>query len=123
MSLNPMSSAQSTPDPSRGAPFFSNIAGSAASPHAVNGNAPPFLPSIHSLSSIQAQHPQESRTYFDPAYDEQRAQGTDNGAEYPGRRRAHSGAVLPLSDPREVPNGDTDMADASGAGFTAVNNP
>ncbi|KAF2686257.1 hypothetical protein K458DRAFT_402741 [Lentithecium fluviatile CBS 122367] len=118
--LNPMSSAQSTPDPSRSAPFFSTI--SATSPHAVNGNAAPSLPPLHTLPPLQPQRqPEPARAaYFDPAYDERPA-NPEHDAEPTGRPRAHSGAQAPPPEAPEAQNGDTEMTDASGAGFTAVN--
>jgi hypothetical protein len=119
-SINPMSSAQSTPDPGRSAPFFSTI--NATSPHAVNGNAATVLPPLHSLTPLQPQRqPEPARTaYFDPAYDERPA-ATENGTEHTGRLRAVSGAHASPAAPREAENGDTEMTDAAGAGFTAVN--
>ncbi|PVH95376.1 hypothetical protein DM02DRAFT_632936 [Periconia macrospinosa] len=128
-SVNPMSSAQSTPDPSRTAPFFSSVNASAASPPAVNGNsssattlpAPPLQPRQPESSSRTA--------FFDPVSDEQRPRTGDNEAEgsSSSRARAHSGAAAapPPSDARSPENGDTEMADVSGStsgGFTAVNN-
>lgn len=120
--MNPMSSAQSTPDPSRSNPFFSTIGGSATSPHAVNGASQPVLPPLHSLPPLQPQRaPEPSRgAYFDPAYDERRAPAAESELEYAGRARSHSGANPP-PEVREAQNGDTEMTDASGAGFTAVN--
>ncbi|KAF2112635.1 hypothetical protein BDV96DRAFT_497425 [Lophiotrema nucula] len=113
--MNPMSSAQSTPDPSRTTQFFSHIPPPASSPHAaVNGTAQSGLPPIHSaLPPLQPQR--ESGTRFDPAYDEQRP--AEHDEEFTGRRRAHSGAQAP-----EEANGepqDVEMGDAGG--FTAVN--
>jgi hypothetical protein len=97
--VNPMSSAQSTPDPNRtGAanPFFNNVTPTVTSPHGVNGTSVPPL----SLPPLQPQpQPQtEARgTYFDPTSEEQA--------------------------PVEAQNGDSkdaEMEDAPG-GFTAVN--
>jgi len=119
-SMNPMSSAQSTPDPGRSAPFFSTI--NTTSPPAVNGNAAPVLPSIHSLPPLQPQRqPEPSRgAFFDPAYDERPA-GAEHDTEPTGRPRALSGAQAPPAAVHEPQNGDTEMTDASGAGFTSVN--
>lgn len=121
--MNPMSSAQSTPDPGRSNPFFSSMGAGATSPHAVNGNAQAVLPPLNSLPPLQPQRAAEpSRSaYFDPAYDEQRAPSGEPDSEHAGRRRAHSGAPLPPQEAQEAQNGDTEMTDASGAGFTAVN--
>ncbi|KAH7125498.1 hypothetical protein B0J11DRAFT_614863 [Dendryphion nanum] len=122
-SLNPMSSAQSTPDPSsRTNPFFST---GATSPHAVNGTSQSAIPPLNapSLPSLQPQRaPESSRgAYFDPTYDEPRS-GAENDAESTGRRRAHSSANPPPSEGREQNgDGDTEMGGTSGAGFTAVN--
>ena len=113
--MNPMSSAQSTPDPGNRMQnsYFSTI-NAAPSPHAgVNGAPPPqtVLPPLHSLPSLQ----QGQRQYqFDPAYDEQRPTASEEDA---GRRRAYSGA----QQPAPPQNGDTEMMDASAAGFTATN--
>ncbi|KAF2786739.1 hypothetical protein K505DRAFT_343537 [Melanomma pulvis-pyrius CBS 109.77] len=121
--LNPMSSAQSTPDPSsRQNPFFSSVPAAVTSPPAVNGSGP-ALPALHGLPPLQTRPPEPSR-YFDPAYDEQRVE--ENDAEFAGRRRAHSSAHPPPPvEPREAQNGDqdrdTEMGDAPGGGFTAVN--
>jgi hypothetical protein len=125
--LQPMSSAQSTPDPGRvSTNYFSTM-----NP-VVNGA--PVLPPLHSLPPLR---PEPARTYFDPAYDEQRADETDG----PGRQRAYSNANAnaqqppPSLPPAPVPapaavavaapapevapaNGDTEMTDA---GFTSVN--
>ncbi|KAF2634302.1 hypothetical protein P280DRAFT_279568 [Massarina eburnea CBS 473.64] len=119
--MNAMSSAQSTPDPSRSAPFFSATGGSAASPHAVNGNAPQALPPLHSLQPLPPQRETPRGTYFDPTQTEPQAADAENDAEHAGRRRAHSGAAAPPPEGQEALNGDTEMTDASGAGFTAVN--
>lgn len=118
--LNPMSSAQSTPDPSRSAPFFSTV--TATSPLAVNGNAAPVLPPLHALPPLQPQRNSESSrgAYFDPAYDERPA-GAENDAQPTSRSRAHSSANPPPAEARETQNGDTEMTDASGGGFTSVN--
>ncbi|EUC48003.1 hypothetical protein COCMIDRAFT_3135 [Bipolaris oryzae ATCC 44560] len=138
-SMNPVSSAQSTPDPGRSqSNYFSTVgAGSAttaASPPAsvVNGAPPPSLPPLHSLPSLQPQQPAQSqsqpqRQYFDPTYDEQRTASAANDEEG-GRRRALSGAAqqppnaATTTDSAAAPappqNGDTEMTDAS---FTAVN--
>jgi len=125
--LNPMSSAQSTPDPSsRPNPFFSSVGGGAiTSPHATNGTSNPVLPPPHSLPPLQ--QPSQPSRYFDPAYDEQRVE--ENDADFAGRQRAHSSAHAPPPPPpvetREVQNGDgdrdTEMSDAPGGGFTSVN--
>ncbi|KAF2180835.1 hypothetical protein K469DRAFT_692662 [Zopfia rhizophila CBS 207.26] len=138
--MNPLSSAQSTPDPSRSNPFFSGVPGAATSPHAVNGTGQPVLPPLHPshLPPLQPQRathglPESRGAYFDAAYDEQRA--PENDAEYNGRRRAHSSAQAPPTEPHETANGDrqdrdTEMCDAPPAGssafggaggFTAVN--
>jgi len=105
--MNPMSSAQSTPDASRmqGANYF----GSVASPHGVNGA--PVLPPLHSLPPLQPlsqqRAPEPARAYFDPAYD---TPAGENEVEGAGRRRAYSGAQ---QTPQAAPqNGDTEMADA-----------
>ncbi|KAF2030752.1 hypothetical protein EK21DRAFT_100235 [Setomelanomma holmii] len=120
--MNPMSSAQSTPDPSRvGGNYFSTVGANAASPHAVNGA--PTLPPLHSLPPLvptSQRAPEPSRAYFDPAYDEQRLTPAAEHEEA-GRRRAYSGAQPPaLAAPAESApqNGDTEMTDA---GFTSVN--
>ena len=120
--VNPMSSAQSTPDPSRHTnPFFSSV-GASASPHAshtaVNGNQN-ALPPLHSLPGMQAQAQQTPtpRAYFDPAYDAERPTPAPAESEA-GRQRAYSGTQPPQHV--ETPqNGDTEMRDA---GFTSVNN-
>ncbi|KAF2477539.1 uncharacterized protein BDR25DRAFT_1933 [Lindgomyces ingoldianus] len=133
--LNPLSSAQSTPDPSRSNPFFSTIPPAASSPHAVNGTGQPVLPPLHP-SHLQPLHPQRPAhgvsdaprgTFFDAAYDEQRP--AEHDPEYTGRRRAHSSAHPPPAEAIEGQNGerrdqDTEMGDAppaDAAGFTAVN--
>lgn len=118
--MNPVSSAQSTPDPSRSNnPFFSTVGATATSPRAVNGNAPPTLPSLHQITPLQPQRaPEPTRgAYFDPISDESRPPPTEADAE--GRQRALSGANQPASEHPQ--NGDTEMTDAAGAGFTAVN--
>jgi hypothetical protein len=50
----------------------------------------------------------------------------NNDSEYGERQRTLSGSAAHAapSEPRDAaaPNGDTEMADASGGGFTAVNN-
>ncbi|KAJ4986109.1 hmg box protein [Stagonosporopsis vannaccii] len=127
--VNPMSSAQSTPDPSRHTnPFFSSV-GASASPHAshsaVNGtqNA---LPPLHSLPGMQpqpqAQQTPTPRAYFDPAYDAERPTPAPVESEA-GRPRAYSGAQQPQPPQQqhaEAPqNGDTEMRDV---GLTSVNN-
>lgn len=119
--VNPMSSAQSTPDPSRHTnPFFSSI-GASASPHAshtaVNGNQN-ALPPLHSLPGMQpqAQQTPTPRAYFDPAYDAERPTPAPVESEG-GQQRAYSGAQPPQHEAPQ--NGDTEMRDAS---FTAVNN-
>lgn len=125
--INPLSSAQSTPDPSRHSnPFFSSAAGP-ASPHAaaasVNGStAQPVLPSLHSLPGIQPQTQQTPtpRAYFDPAYDAERSTPAASGAAEAGRPRAYSAAQQQqqqLSDAPQNGNGDTEMRDA---GFAAA---
>ncbi|KAF1995509.1 hypothetical protein P154DRAFT_526309 [Amniculicola lignicola CBS 123094] len=121
---NPMSSAASTPDPSRGAAFFSALP-PASSPHAVNGTSQPVFRKLHS-GVLDAQRPAETSRgqYFDAAYDEQRAP-PETETEYAGRARAHSSAHPPPPE-AEVQNGesrDTEMADAPAAagGFTSVN--
>ncbi|KAF1961912.1 hypothetical protein CC80DRAFT_488296 [Byssothecium circinans] len=119
-SMNPMSSAQSTPDPSRAAPFFSAMGGSAASPHAVNGNAPQTLPPLQALQPLQPQREPSRGAYFDPTQpSEQPPADAENDTEQSGRPRAHSGAVPPPPEAREAQNGDTEMTDVSG--FTTVN--
>jgi hypothetical protein len=122
--INPMSSAQSTPDPSRHTnPFFSSI-GASASPHAshsaVNGNQN-ALPPLHSLPGLQSQAQQTPtpRAYFDPAYDAERPTPAPIESEGDaGRRRAYSGAQQPPQHADAPQNGDTEMRDA---GFTTVN--
>jgi hypothetical protein len=115
--MNPMSSAQSTPDPGRvSSSYFNTLAGSAASatsPPGVNGA--PVLPPLHSLPPLQQRAPEPSRPFFDPAYDEQRPAESD--ADTAGRQRAYSGTQPPpaVAAPQ---NGDTEMADA---GFATVN--
>lgn len=113
--VNPMSSAQSTPDPSRHTnPFFSSV-GVAGSPHAshtVNGNQN-ALPPLHSLPGMQpqAQQTPTPRAYFDPAYDAERPTPAPAESEG-GRARAYSGAQPPQHG--EAPqNGDTEMRDAA----------
>ena len=124
-----LSSAHSTPDPSRHSnPFFSSVgAGASASPlaSAVNGtqNA---LPPLHSLPGM-SQQPQTQQTptprpYFDPAYDAERpsAPAAPPAESEVGRQRAYSGAQQPPPLHAGSPqNGDTEMRDA---GFPAVNN-
>lgn len=122
--INPMSSAQSTPEPSRHTnPFFSSV-GASASPHAshsaVNGTQT-ALPPLHSLPGMQPQTQQTPtpRAYFDPAYDAERRTPVPAESEG-GRPRAYSGAQQPPPQHPEAPqNGDTEMRDA---GFTSVNN-
>ena len=122
--INPMSSAQSTPDPSRSAPFFSTIPPTASSPHAVNGTAQAasVLPSLSQLPPLQPHRPADSRGgFYDPTQETQEEPRPTE--EEGGRRRAHSSAHAP---PPEAQNGesqdqDTEMADAPGGGFTAVN--
>jgi hypothetical protein len=107
--LNPMSSAQSTPDPGRvsSGNYFSTLN------TVVNGA--PVLPPLHSLPPLR---PEPARAYFDPAYDEQRNEDVEGA----GRQRAYSNANAqqpPPLPPTTMPaNGDTEMVDA---GFTAVN--
>lgn len=124
--MNPMSSAQSTPDPSRTGPFFNNIPPSLSSPHAVNGNSlpPPPLHPQH-LPPLQHQRlPEPSRgAYYDPTQDER---PMENESAYSERQRTHSGAHAPPSEPRDVQNGerrdqDVEMEDASGSGFHSIN--
>lgn len=130
--INPMSSAQSTPDPGRqgGTSYFGTVGAAvptASSPHAAVNGAP-TLPPLHSLPPLQPQTQQTpaARTaFFDPAYDEQRPAPAETDAE-PGRSRAYSGAQQPAvqegaSEAAAAPqnqNGDTEMTDA---GFTSVN--
>lgn len=134
--VNPVGSAQSTPDPGRPqGNYFGTSGGStvatAASPptSGVNGVAPPSLPPLHSLPSLQPQQPaqpqtQPQRQYFDPAYDEQRPAAAATNDEESGRRRALSGAAqqppasMTESAAPAPQNGDTEMTDVS---FTAVN--
>ncbi|PSN73918.1 hypothetical protein BS50DRAFT_605629 [Corynespora cassiicola Philippines] len=113
--VNPMSSAQSTPDPNRSNnPFFSTIGSGSAvtSPQAVNGtgsgsgSAPSALPPLSSLPPLQPQSrpaaAESGRAYFDPAYDEQRPSATPaDGEETPAaaRSRAYSGSQAPTSAP------------------------
>jgi hypothetical protein len=59
----PMSSAHSTPDPSR---ISTGGAGTYFSP--VNGG-PPVLPPLHSLPPMRQADPTPTRTYYDPAAD------------------------------------------------------
>ncbi|KAH7374263.1 hypothetical protein BKA66DRAFT_443460 [Pyrenochaeta sp. MPI-SDFR-AT-0127] len=117
--VNPLSSAQSTPDPSRQSnSYFGTIGAAATSPHGVNGA--PVLPPLHSLPPLQQQQQQPpTRTaFFDPAYDEQRPTPAESDGDV-GRRRAYSGAQQPPPTTETAPqNGDTEMTDAS---FTAVN--
>ncbi|KAF1847413.1 uncharacterized protein K460DRAFT_363488 [Cucurbitaria berberidis CBS 394.84] len=116
--MNPMSSAQSTPDPSRQPnSYFSAMGGATAtSPHGVNGA--PVLPPLHALPPLQPQQQAPPRAaYFDPAYDEQRPTPAENDGEGE-RRRAYSGAQQPTTESAPPQNGDTEMTDA---GFTAVN--
>lgn len=125
--MNPMSSAQSTPDPGRSAPFFSSVAPPASSPHAT-ANGTSGLPQIAPLSALQSQRSQETpsrSTYYDPPHDEPRP--TEDEAKSNGRQRTNSGTQPP---PSETQNGDskdqeqdpdTEMQDAAGGGFTAVN--
>ncbi|KAF2995576.1 hypothetical protein E8E13_004361 [Curvularia kusanoi] len=131
--INPLSSAQSTPDPSRHTnPFFSSVgAGASASPNAAvtNGTQPGALPPLHSLPGMSQQQPaaptpqtQQTptpRPYFDPAYDaEQRPADAE-----PTRPRAYSGAAQQQQAPPQhaasPQNGDTEMRDA---GFPAAAN-
>ncbi|OAL48187.1 hypothetical protein IQ07DRAFT_542799 [Pyrenochaeta sp. DS3sAY3a] len=122
--MNPMSSAQSTPDPARqSTSYFSTAIGAtpsgtqAAAPTsprpAVNGA--PVLPPLHSLPPLQSAAPPRT-AFFDPAYDEQRptAEADAEGS----RRRAYSGAEAPAADAAPQ-NGDTEMTDAGA--YTAVN--
>ncbi|OAK97322.1 hypothetical protein IQ06DRAFT_338566 [Phaeosphaeriaceae sp. SRC1lsM3a] len=129
---NPMSSAQSTPDPGRVSSSYFNTIGannaSAASPHAGDVNGAPTLPSLHALPPLQPlsqPRPQEpARAYFDPAYDEQRPTPAAAAAETEGegatRPRAYSGAAQ--QPPQAAPqNGDTEMTDAGASSFTPAN--
>ncbi|KAL6702667.1 hypothetical protein ACN47E_001252 [Coniothyrium glycines] len=128
--INPMSSAQSTPDPGRqGNSYFGAIGAgpTASSPHAaVNGG--PTLPPLHSLPPLQPQTqpaPAPRTAFFDPAYDGSRPAPTEPDGEA-GSGRAYSGAQqpsaptvpVPADEPAAPQNGDTEMTDA---GFTAVN--
>ncbi|KAF1831466.1 hypothetical protein BDW02DRAFT_572002 [Decorospora gaudefroyi] len=119
--MNPMSSAQSTPDPGRQqSSYFGTIGAAATSPHTGVNGAPPTLPSLHALPSLQ--QPTSQRAYFDPAYDEQRPTPASNEDET-GRRRAYSGTQQPppsttIESAPPPQNGDTEMTDA---GFMAVN--
>ncbi len=109
----PLSSAQSTPDPSRqSTSYFNTIGAAASSPHAPNGA--PVLPPLHSLPQIQpTQQPAPPRAaYFDPAYDDQRPAPAEAEGET-GRRRAYSGAQPPAAEAAPPQNGDTEMTDAS----------
>lgn len=107
--INPRSSAQSTPDPTRQAHSYFGPA--ATSPHAAVNGAP-VLPLLHSLPPLQPPQQAPPRAaYFDPAYDEQRPAPSAVTEAESGRRRAYSGEAPPQ-------NGDTEMTDA---GFTAVN--
>lgn len=125
--MNPMSSAQTTPDPSRAVPFFSNLP-PASSPYA-NGGSVPALPPLHSShlagGPLPQITPEPSRSaYYDPTHDDQRP--TENGSEYSGRNRAHSSAHAAASEPRDAQNGDrrdqdTEMGDAPGGGFASIN--
>jgi hypothetical protein len=95
--MNPMSSAQSTPDPGRiSSSYFTTVgAAPAASPHAVNGA--PVLPPLHSIAPHPPLAQQPARPFFDPAYDEQRPAEPEQQA---------------YSQPPAPQNGDTEMADA-----------
>lgn len=88
---NPMSSAQSTPDPGRVSSSYFNTIGannaSVASPHGADVNGGPSLPPLHALPSLQ---PTTTRTYFDPA-----ASAAAESTEQPPQ------------------NGDTEMTDAN----------
>jgi hypothetical protein len=128
--MNPMSSAQSTPDPSRSAPFFSSVAPPASSPHAaVNGTSGvSALPPLPTLQSQRSQDTPSRGAYYDPAHDDPRP--TEDETKSNGRQRTNSDTQPPPSETRETQNGDhkdqdqdpdTEMADASGGGFTAVN--
>lgn len=149
--MNPMSSAQSTPDPGSRPQnsYFGTIGGpTATSPHTgVNGATAPTpqtLPPLHALPSLQQQQqqPQQAgqRPYFDPAYDEQRTApaGAEDDA---GRRRAYSGsaqqppppptsaAATAPAAPATVPSAPAPASappqngdtEMTDAGFTAVN--
>lgn len=117
--VNPMSSAQSTPDPSRSVPFFSTIP--ASSPYPANGaglgTLPPLHPSQLGASPNQAQiTPEPPRTgYYDPTHEDQKP--PHNDSEYGGRARTLSSANIAASETREGQNGerrdqDTEMGDA-----------
>lgn len=123
--VNPMSSAQSTPDPGRSAPFFSTIP--ASSPYPANGSGlgtlPPLHPSQLGASSNPSQiTPEPPRTaYYDPTHDDH--QPSRNDSEYGGRARTHSSAH---AGPSEAQNGDcrdqdTEMGDAPGGGLASAN--
>jgi hypothetical protein len=118
-----LSSAHSTPDPSRHSnPFFSAVG--AGSPLAAVNGAQNALPPLHSLPGMsQQQQPQTQQTptprpYFDPAYDAERPVATPGEAEG-GRQRAYSGNHPPPLHAGESLNGDTEMRDV---GFSAVGN-
>ncbi|KAF1917462.1 hypothetical protein BDU57DRAFT_537141 [Ampelomyces quisqualis] len=120
--MNPMSSAQSTPDPSR---VSSNYFSTTGAPDAhVNGGpgpgpAAPTLPPLHSLPPLQQRAPEPAaRPFFDPAYDEQRAPAPvgESDPDTAGTQRAYAGAQQLPAAPQN--NGDTEMADV---GFTSVN--
>jgi hypothetical protein len=117
-----LSSAHSTPDPSRHSnPFFSAVG--AGSPLAAVNGAQNALPPLHSLPGMSQQQPQTQQTptprpYFDPAYDAERPVATPGEAEG-GRQRAYSGNHPPPLHAGEPLNGDTEMRDV---GFSAVNN-
>lgn len=124
--VNALSSAHSTPDPSRHTnPFFSSVGGGAsASPlAAVNGtqNALPPLHSLPGMSQPPTQQTPTPRPYFDPAYDAERPSAPAAPPVEPeaGRQRAYSGAQPPPLHAGSPLNGDTEMRDA---GFPAVNN-
>jgi hypothetical protein len=123
--VNALSSAQSTPDPSRHTnPFFSSVGGASASPlAAVNGtqNALPPLHSLPGMSQPPTQQTPTPRPYFDPAYDAERpsAPAAPPVESDSGRQRAYSGAQQPPLHVASPQNGDTEMRDA---GFPAVNN-
>lgn len=124
--VNALSSAHSTPDPSRHTnPFFSSVGGGAsASPlAAVNGtqNALPPLHSLPGMAQPQTQQTPTPRPYFDPAYDAERpsAPAAPPVESEAGRQRAYSGAQPPPLHAGSPLNGDTEMRDA---GFPAVSN-
>lgn len=97
---NPMSSAQSTPDPGRVSSSYFNTIGAnaaAASPLGGDVNGAPTLPPLNALPPLQPLS-QPTRAYFDPA-----AAAAAESTEGEGAGRP----------PAPVPqNGDTEMVDA-----------